>query len=59
VGQKKANLKRMSDAGIEIEKVEADKQLSPMEFIILAPSYEVRGNLLTDIEFDNEGKLYV
>lgn len=59
VGQKRANLMRMAEGGIRIEKVEADSQLSQMEFVILAASGEVRGNLLTDIEFNSEGKLYV
>jgi hypothetical protein len=58
-GQHRANLKRLAMNGIVLERVEADSSLMPTELILRTSRSEIRGNLLNDLEFDNEGKTYV
>ncbi|GAM08197.1 putative protein [Geobacter sp. OR-1] len=58
-GQRRINLESLAGKGIVIERIESDRSLSPQEFVLYDASDERRGNLLTDIEFNNEGELYV
>jgi hypothetical protein len=52
-GQRRINIGRMAENGIVVEKIEGDITLSPMEFILLTTSSESRGNLLSDLVFDD------
>jgi histone acetyltransferase (RNA polymerase elongator complex component) len=57
-GQRRVNLKRFFDAtGIMIERIESDKELSPLDFVLLTEHGERKGNLLLDYEYNYEGEL--
>jgi hypothetical protein len=58
-GQHRTNLKRLAATGIVPDRIEADPTLLPTEIVLRTSSTERYGNLLTDLEFNDEGKPYV
>ncbi len=57
IGQRRTNLERLFAAtGVTIERVESDKRLSPMDFILVTENGEFQGNLLFEYEYTYEGE---
>ncbi|MBT0662991.1 radical SAM protein [Geobacter pelophilus] len=58
-GQHRTNLKRLAATGIVPDRIDADPTLLPTEIVLRTSSTERYGNLLTDLDFNDEGKPYV
>lgn len=53
-GQRRANLHRLRERGLEVASVKADPALSPMELRVEAEHFERIGNMLSDLNYPED-----